>query len=73
MAKAALKLSPDQEKLWTPVEAKIRAGFEERRAKREAWAAKREERRADKADKAMATRSARSSRCRSASRSAASA
>jgi hypothetical protein len=52
MAKAALKLSPDQEALWAPVEAKIRAGFEERRAKREAWAAKREERRADKADKA---------------------
>ena len=50
MAKAALKLSPDQEKLWAPVEAKIRAGFEERRAKREAWAAKREERRAEKGD-----------------------
>jgi LTXXQ motif family protein len=51
MAKAALKLSPDQEALWAPVEAKIRAGFEERRAKREAWAAKREERRADRAEK----------------------
>jgi hypothetical protein len=48
MAKAALKLSPDQEKLWTPVEEKIRAGFDERRQKREAWAAKREERRADR-------------------------
>ena len=51
MAKAALKLSPDQEALWAPVEAKIRAGFEERRVKREAWAAKREERRAAKAEK----------------------
>jgi hypothetical protein len=50
MAKTALKLSPDQEALWAPVEAKIRAGFEERRVKREAWAAKREERRADKGD-----------------------
>jgi hypothetical protein len=51
LAKTALKLSPDQEALWAPVEAKIRAGFEERRAKREAWAAKREERRADKVEK----------------------
>jgi hypothetical protein len=51
MAKAALKLSPEQEALWAPVEAKIRAGFEERRTKREAWAAKREERRAGKAEK----------------------
>jgi hypothetical protein len=49
MAKTALKLSPDQEKLWVPVEEKIRAGFEERRKNREAWQAKREERRADKA------------------------
>ena len=49
MAKTALKLSPDQEKLWVPVEEKIRAGFEERRKSREAWQAKREERRADKA------------------------
>ena len=49
MAKTALKLSPDQEKLWAPVEEKIRAGFEERRKAREAWQAKREERRAEKA------------------------
>jgi LTXXQ motif family protein len=48
MAKAALKLSPDQEKLWVPVEDKIRAGFEERRKAREARQAKREERRAEK-------------------------
>lgn len=46
MAKAALKLSPDQEALWAPVEAKIRAGFDERRKAREARQAKREERRA---------------------------
>jgi hypothetical protein len=52
MAKAALKLSPDQEKLWAPVEANMRASFEERRKAREAWAAKRDERRAAKADKA---------------------
>ena len=49
MAKTALKLSPDQEKLWVPVEEKIRAGFDERRKAREAWDAKREERRAEKA------------------------
>lgn len=48
MAKTALKLSPDQETLWAPVEAKIRAGFDERRKARETWQAKREERRADK-------------------------
>lgn len=44
-AKAALKLTPEQEKLWTPVEEKIRANFEERQAKRAAWQAKRDERR----------------------------
>jgi len=47
MAKAALKLSPDQEKLFAPVEEKIRAGFADRRKARETWAAKREERRAE--------------------------
>jgi hypothetical protein len=52
MAKAALKLSPDQEKLWAPVEANMRASFEERRKAREAWAAKRDERRAAKSEKA---------------------
>lgn len=50
MAKTALKLSPDQETLWAPVEAKIRAGFDERRKAREAWQAKREQRRAEKAE-----------------------
>ena len=48
MAKAALKLSPDQEKLFAPVEEKIRAGFADRRKAREAWAAKREQFRAEK-------------------------
>ncbi len=48
-AKAALKLSPEQEKLWAPVEANMRASFDERRKAREAWFAKREERRAEKA------------------------
>jgi hypothetical protein len=52
MAKAALKLSPDQEKLWGPVEANMRASFEERRKAREAWAAKRDERRAAKSENA---------------------
>src|SRR5262245_44769363 len=47
-AKAALKLTPEQEKLWAPVEAKIRAGFEERREARAKWQEKREERRADR-------------------------
>jgi LTXXQ motif family protein len=46
MAKTALKLSPDQETLWAPVEQKIRAGFDERQKARAAWQAKREERRA---------------------------
>lgn len=48
MAKTALKLSPDQETLWSPVEQKIRAGFDERQKAREAWQAKREERRAQR-------------------------
>lgn len=51
MAKAALKLSPDQEKLWAPVEEKLRAGFEERRKAREARQAKREAKRGDKHEK----------------------
>jgi hypothetical protein len=48
MAKAALKLSPDQEKLFAPVEEKIRAGFADRSKAREAWAAKREQFRANR-------------------------
>lgn len=49
-AKAALKLTPDQERLWVPVEQKIRAGFAERQKRREEWQAKREERRAEGKD-----------------------
>lgn len=45
-AKAALKLSPEQEKLWAPVEEKMRASFAERQKNREAWQAKRAERKA---------------------------
>jgi hypothetical protein len=48
MAKAALKLTPEQEKLWAPVEEKIRADYAEHRKEREDWRAKREERRADR-------------------------
>jgi hypothetical protein len=51
MAKAALKLTPDQEKLWAPVEEKIRADYAERRKEREEWRAKREERRASREEK----------------------
>lgn len=43
-AKAALKLTSDQEKLWAPVEEKIRANFDERQKKRDEWQAKRAER-----------------------------
>ena len=48
MIKASLKLTPEQEKLFAPVEDKIRAGFADRRKAREAWAKKREEFRANK-------------------------
>ena len=43
-AKAALKLTPEQEKLWAPVEEKIRANFAEHQKKRDEWQAKRAER-----------------------------
>lgn len=49
-AKAALKLTPEQEKLWAPVEQKIRANFADRQKRREEWQAKREERRAERKD-----------------------
>ncbi len=45
MAKAALKLTPEQEKLWAPVEEKIRADYAEHRKMREGWRAKHKERR----------------------------
>lgn len=46
MAKAALKLTPDQEKLWTPVEEQVRAQFKDRAEKRAEREKMREERRA---------------------------
>lgn len=46
MAKAALKLTPDQEKLFTPVEEQVRAQFKDRAEKRAEKDKKREERRA---------------------------
>jgi LTXXQ motif family protein len=45
MAKEALKLTPEQAKLWAPVEEKIRANFAEKREHREEWREKRKERR----------------------------
>jgi len=48
MAKAALKLTPEQEKLWAPLEEKIRANYAERSKMREEWRAKREERHAER-------------------------
>jgi LTXXQ motif family protein len=48
MAKTALKLTPEQEKLWAPVEEKIRADYAEHRKMREEWRAKHEERRASR-------------------------
>jgi hypothetical protein len=49
-AKAALKLNADQEKLWAPVEEKIRATFADHQKSREAWKAKHEERKANRED-----------------------
>lgn len=45
MALAALKLTPEQQQLWAPVEEKIRANYAEMRQKRDEWRGKREERR----------------------------
>ena len=50
MAKTALKLTPEQETLWAPVEEKIRADYAEHRKMREERHAKRSERRADRDD-----------------------
>jgi len=47
MVKTALQLTPDQEKLWAPVEAQVREGFKARQARMEEWKKKREERRAE--------------------------
>lgn len=43
MAKAALKLSPDQEKLWAPIETQVREAFKARDAKRAEFEKMREE------------------------------
>ena len=47
MVKAALQLTPDQEKLWAPVEAQVRDSFKAREARMEEWKKKREERKAE--------------------------
>lgn len=41
MAKTALKLSPEQEKLWAPLEAEVRTAFKMRDARRAEWEKKR--------------------------------
>jgi hypothetical protein len=48
MVKAALQLTPDQEKLWAPVETQVREGFKAREAWMEEWKKKREERKAER-------------------------
>jgi LTXXQ motif family protein len=45
MALGALKLTPEQQQLWAPVEEKIRANYAELREKRDEWRGKRKERR----------------------------
>ena len=57
-AKASLKLTADQEKLWAPVEEQVRAMYKERGEKRAERQKKREERRAerDKGEKSAETR-----------------
>ncbi|MET0408338.1 MAG: Spy/CpxP family protein refolding chaperone [Hyphomicrobium sp.] len=47
MVKTALQLTPDQEKLWAPVEAQVRDTFKAREARIEQWKQKREERKAE--------------------------
>ncbi|HVZ03476.1 Spy/CpxP family protein refolding chaperone [Hyphomicrobium sp.] len=49
MVKTALQLTPDQEKLWAPVETSVRDNFKAREEKRAEWAKKRQERRAARA------------------------
>ena len=50
MAKTALKLTPDQEKLWTPIEAQIRDTFKMRETKRAEHQAMREQREKDRTE-----------------------
>jgi hypothetical protein len=49
MAKAALKLTPDQEKLWAPIETQARDAFKLRDTRRAEFQQMREEREKDKA------------------------
>jgi hypothetical protein len=51
MAKTALQLNADQEKLWAPVEQQVRDAFKAREARRADWAKKREERKAENPDR----------------------
>ncbi len=48
MAKTALKLTPDQEKLWAPVEEQVRAAFKDRADRRAERQKRREERQASR-------------------------
>jgi hypothetical protein len=48
MVKAALQLTPDQEKLWSPVETQVRDAYKAREARMEEWKKKREEWKADR-------------------------
>jgi hypothetical protein len=50
MVKTALKLTPDQEKLWTPVESQVRTFFKDREAKMAEREKMREERQKDRAE-----------------------
>ena len=54
MAKTALKLNEEQEKLWAPVEEQVRADYAERRKRRDQWREKRAERR-DRKDRGKLT------------------
>ncbi|MDO9382513.1 MAG: Spy/CpxP family protein refolding chaperone [Hyphomicrobiaceae bacterium] len=47
-AKATLKLTPDQEKLWAPIEEQVRTMYKERADKRAERQKRRDERRADR-------------------------
>lgn len=49
MVKTALQLTPDQEKLWAPVETQVRDAFKAHEARVEEWQKKREEWKADHA------------------------
>jgi hypothetical protein len=51
MVKVALRLTPDQEKLWAPLEQQLRDTFKARETKRAERIEKRKERKAEQADK----------------------